>query len=150
MKQPDAVNGATPEQILGIGAALRVVPGWAARGICLALGVTLISGLPAPAMAACPPQATTTVAMKECAADELAVADRELNQIYAQIKARLQPRVMTQTRDAQRKWVSFRDAACDAEGLLYEGGSLQGLVITNCLTRLTRERTQHLRQLLPN
>jgi len=47
--------------------------------------------------------------------------------------------------DAQRKWIAFRDAACDAEALLARGGTMQNQLFFDCLTRLTRARTEDLR-----
>ncbi len=50
-------------------------------------------------------------------------------------------------RDAQRLWIKYRDAACDAEGFTVRGGTMEGLVVTICLERLTRQRSDELRRL---
>ncbi len=43
--------------------------------------------------------------------------------------------------DAQLAWVFFRDAECElhAESI---GGSLEGLEVTGCMTRMTEQRTE--------
>lgn len=51
---------------------------------------------------------------------------------------------------SQRAWLRFRDTQCVAEAGRYAGGSMQPMVRTQCLTRLTRERTTQLAKLLWN
>ena len=50
-------------------------------------------------------------------------------------------------RDAQRAWVTFRDAACAAEGYQMHGGSAEPMVIYGCRARLTQQRATDLQQL---
>ena len=50
-------------------------------------------------------------------------------------------------RDAQRAWIAFRDRACEVEGMRYEGGSIQPMIVAGCLERLTRARSEDLRLL---
>jgi len=45
---------------------------------------------------------------------------------------------------AQRAWIDYRDAACDAHASPYEGGSIQPLIRANCLSALTADRTRML------
>ncbi|MDT8856110.1 lysozyme inhibitor LprI family protein [Paracoccaceae bacterium Fryx2] len=49
-----------------------------------------------------------------------------------------------QLRDAQRAWVTFRDATCSAEGYAYHGGSIEPMVIYACRARLTWQRAEDL------
>ena len=49
---------------------------------------------------------------------------------------------------SQRAWLAYRDAECTIEGGEFAGGSLQGMAIAQCRTRLTEQRTQQLRKLL--
>ncbi len=49
--------------------------------------------------------------------------------------------------EAQRAWLSYRDAQCRLEGYSFLGGSAQPMIISGCLARLTRQRTQELRDL---
>jgi uncharacterized protein YecT (DUF1311 family) len=45
---------------------------------------------------------------------------------------------------AQRAWLAYRDAACEAHASPYEGGSIQPLMRATCLSELTAQRTQML------
>lgn len=47
--------------------------------------------------------------------------------------------------ESQRAWLKFRDAQCVIEGGEFAGGSLQGMTMAQCRTRLTTERLQQLR-----
>ena len=49
---------------------------------------------------------------------------------------------------AQRAWVGHRDTQCAAEGGSLAGGSAQGMAVTQCKTRLTRERTAELKAMV--
>ena len=51
-------------------------------------------------------------------------------------------------RSAQRAWITFRDSSCDYEGYFARGGSMEPMLINQCLARLTGERTKQLRQLI--
>ncbi len=46
---------------------------------------------------------------------------------------------------AQRAWLGHRDAQCAAEDAGNAGGSMRGMAIVQCKTRLTRERTAELK-----
>ncbi len=46
---------------------------------------------------------------------------------------------------AQRAWLSYRDAHCSAVAAKYEGGSIQPMMHADCLTRLTKARTEEIR-----
>jgi uncharacterized protein YecT (DUF1311 family) len=48
-------------------------------------------------------------------------------------------------KDAERKWIAYRDAACKAEYALWEGGSGGPNAHTICVIRLTRQRTSDLK-----
>lgn len=45
---------------------------------------------------------------------------------------------------AQRSWITYRDAACEAHASPYEGGSIQPLIRATCLSELTAARTRML------
>jgi len=46
---------------------------------------------------------------------------------------------------AQRLWIKYRDAACTSEGFTVRGGTLESIIITICLERMTRSRSESLR-----
>lgn len=93
--------------------------------------------------AACPGQ--TQFEMNECAQAEYRQADAALNAAWGPAKS-FMDRIGhgDALLDAQRKWLAFRDAACTAEIAPYSGGSIQPMIWSRCLTRLTRTRTQEL------
>ena len=106
----------------------------------LSLGLFLLAGA---ASAACPGQ--SQLEMNICAADEFQRADAALNAAWGAAKAFADGAgVGAQLLDAQRKWIAFRDAACQAEADLFTGGSIRPLVWNTCLTRLTQRRTEDL------
>ncbi len=93
--------------------------------------------------------------MNLCAAQAFEAADEDLNLAYeiARDMARqmdsytpdLDPTNEVLLRDAQRAWIKFRDAACEAESTLARGGTMQPLLYSTCAERLTRQRAEDLR-----
>ncbi len=51
------------------------------------------------------------------------------------------------TLESQRAWLKFRDTQCVVEGGRYAGGSMQGMVVTQCRTRMSDDRSAQLRKL---
>jgi uncharacterized protein YecT (DUF1311 family) len=47
-------------------------------------------------------------------------------------------------RVAQRAWITYRDAHCDAEARNYSNDGTRGLILNICLRKLTETRTQQL------
>ena len=95
-------------------------------------------------------------ALNQCAADELAAADGELNEVYRQIRARYadDPLFLDRLKKAQRAWIAFRDAEIgaifphDAEPRYY--GSMFPYCRQSWLSLMTRQRAEELRRwLLP-
>jgi uncharacterized protein YecT (DUF1311 family) len=95
--------------------------------------------------------------MNFCADRAWKLADEDLNLAYRMARTLMQQTdaalpvadrgAEVALRDAQRAWITFRDAACRAEGYVYFGGSIRPLVVSNCLERMTRARTEELRTL---
>lgn len=112
----------------------------------LFLSVLFCLGLADAARAACPGQ--TQMELNECAAIDYKAADAELNAAWGATKSFYDGIGHGQDLlTAQRNWIAFRDANCEAEAALYEGGSIQPLIYSTCLTRLTRRRTEDLKQM---
>lgn len=93
----------------------------------------------------------TQMDMNICADIAYDEADAELNRAYGlavdharQIDAQSKIGVEERLRVAQRAWISYRNAACDAEASMFEGGSIQPLVYSGCLERLTLTRNADL------
>ena len=96
----------------------------------------------------------TQLEMNACAEQDWMAADADLNAAYGAALAVMQdldaalPRsargAEANLRKAQRAWITYRDAACAAEGYAMRGGSAEPLLIYGCRARLTAERTQNL------
>jgi uncharacterized protein YecT (DUF1311 family) len=71
-------------------------------------------------------------------------ADRQLNVLYTQIQAKLSPGDRKALQSAQRLWLQFRDATCEAERALYGGGTGGPVASVACLEEETRLRTNDL------
>jgi len=119
--------------------------------VVLALCAALLAGAPAQAQseeqseAQCQSPQTQQL-MNACAGTAYKRADAELNTAWASAKTFGEAIGQgAPLLDSQRAWLTYRDAACDVQASLYEGGSIQPLIRLTCLTTLTRERTRMLR-----
>lgn len=97
--------------------------------------------------------------MNICAGRDYEAADAELNAQWAEtldaakgLDADLtasggdgRPGYEESLRKAQRAWIAYRDAACEYEGFDARGGSMEPMLVSGCLARLTRLRTLELR-----
>ena len=81
----------------------------------------------------------------QCFIDASEKADLELNQLYKRVQIALQGDDLARLKSAQRLWIQFRDANCEAEHGLYTGGSAAPMVQFACLEAVTRHRTEELR-----
>lgn len=95
--------------------------------------------------------------MNACAEQDWMDADADLNAAYAEAMAVMKgydadlPKsergAEANLRNAQRAWITYRDAACAAEGYAMHGGSAEPLLIYGCRARLTAQRAEDLRLL---
>jgi uncharacterized protein YecT (DUF1311 family) len=99
--------------------------------------------------------------MNWCAARDYEVADERLNAQWAitteVMKRRDAEWAETGSSDtryyrslleAQRGWLRYRDAHCRVDGYIARGGTLEPLLVSTCKARLTRMRTDELRELV--
>ena len=91
--------------------------------------------------------AMTQMEINQCAAQALEQADQELNRVYTQYRAGLQAKDWQALKQVQLAWIKFRDLDCKQVASIYEGGSMQPMVRSNCLAERTRERISHLEQM---
>lgn len=84
--------------------------------------------------------------MNFCAAQDFNKADAALNAAWSLIRKNA-----VKSSDGndpllsgQRAWLEYRDLQCEAESLVFEGGSLQPLINLTCRARITRDRTEEL------
>ena len=101
----------------------------------------------APIFAASAVLAQSQSAMNATAAQNLRRADQALNAQYTATTGQLSTPSRTLLRDAQRAWITFRDQQCRYESSAVRGGSAFAMVQSDCLARLTVERTRELRRL---
>ncbi|MGL5010107.1 MAG: lysozyme inhibitor LprI family protein [Paracoccaceae bacterium] len=100
----------------------------------------------------------TQMEMNICSYQEWEAADADLNRVYAAAMAIVQARDAEypiqglseedRLRAAQRAWVTFRDANCDAAGYQFRGGSAEPLLINGCLRSMTEARIEELEGLV--
>ena len=88
----------------------------------------------------------TQLEMNVCAGQAAKASDRELNQVYRQVRAKYKGtsqdnRLVT----AQLAWVRFRDAECTMAAGRFEGGTMAPMAYAGCVDRLTQQRTQDLK-----
>ena len=107
--------------------------------------------------------AQTQVEMTSCAGLAYEAADDDLNALWPDVVAQARamdeanadlirergvPTTVEALRSAQRAWIAFRDAECSYEAYQAFGGTMQPMLGSLCLERLTRERIATLKTLL--
>jgi len=85
-----------------------------------------------------------------CSGLEYQRADKQLNQVYNQVRAQFSPTPRQQLILAQRAWISFRDANCKFAASQFEGGTMAPFMANTCLEKLTKKRTSELDSYLQN
>jgi uncharacterized protein YecT (DUF1311 family) len=113
--------------------------------------VTMLVGLAMtdPA-AAVPPKCNDQSNQMEldiCADQAFEAADTALNRTYQEIQKRLAGDADGKKRisAAQKAWISFRDAECDFQTYLSKDGSIYPMLVSECITTLTKRRTEELK-----
>ena len=99
----------------------------------------------------------TQMEMNACAQEEYDAADKALNdqwKLTRKAMADWDKQLDADQRGAeaallkgQRAWITYRAGQCDAEGFQARGGTLETMFYINCQTRLTKSRTQELKEL---
>jgi uncharacterized protein YecT (DUF1311 family) len=125
------------------------------RMLCISV---LVAAQPAAAQDLDCDNATSQAEMTSCAGLDFEAADRELNVVWkdavadaraldAELKAMGgdgRPGHEESLRAAQRAWIAYRDSACVYEGFEARGGTMEPMLGSFCLARLTRLRTKEL------
>lgn len=124
------------------------------RDLAAALLLSLLPFVagPAAAQGASCDAAATQVEMNACAQEAWKSADKELNAAYRAAVAWAQDydqgapdgRAEATLRAAQRAWIAYRDAACEAEAATWDGGTGQPMALYSCLANVTTQRTDDL------
>ncbi|MDB5524393.1 MAG: urease-associated protein [Rhizobium sp.] len=96
-----------------------------------------------------------------CAVDDLGKADDELNAVYQRAMkyqadldkdmTEINPAnigAVKALKKAERAWIEYRDAHCEAVGFANLGGTAYATFVVGCEAELTRNRTRELKQLM--
>ncbi|MEM6711763.1 MAG: lysozyme inhibitor LprI family protein [Pseudomonadota bacterium] len=88
----------------------------------------------------------------------LAASDDELNSVWQALREAFNtpdvdrpprsPDAWETALAAQRAWISFRDAQCEAEATAFNEEAMEPLVRLSCLQVMTDERTEQLKSLM--
>ena len=90
------------------------------------------------------PDARSQGEMNQCMAAAYDSADKDLNQFYSELTKKLDADAVAKLQSVQRAWIKYRDANCEAEASLYDGGSIVPATRSACLERNTRARIAEL------
>jgi len=71
-------------------------------------------------------------------------ADAKLNEAYKILLPQLNDDGRKKLQEAQKAWITFRDADAESEADDYLGGSIWPLIFNDCLTARTESRTAEL------
>lgn len=92
--------------------------------------------------------ANTQTEMNQCAAAQYQAADKKLNETWQQALKRASGQQQELLKKAQQAWISLRDADCACLASGAEGGSMQPMLISQCMTDKSVEREAFLASLL--
>jgi len=84
--------------------------------------------------------ASTQTEMNTCAAQQYQAADKTLNQTYQTALKRAATPQRDLLKKVQQAWIALRDADCALIGSGTEGGSVQSMIVNQCLAEKTNER----------
>ena len=114
----------------------------------------IMFALPAAAQDVDCDNAEAQVELTYCAEQDWMAADADLNDAYQAAMAVMKSvdanldaserGAAENLLNAQRAWITFRDAACAAEGYSMHGGSAEPMVIYGCRALLTQQRAESL------
>ena len=83
--------------------------------------------------------------LTQCADRQFSASDKVLNQTYQKLLADLDDEHRVLLQKAQRAWVGFRDADCDLDASTALGGSMYGMLVSDCRTAMTNTRVKDLK-----
>jgi uncharacterized protein YecT (DUF1311 family) len=98
------------------------------------------------------PKAVTTIDVNSCFADELGITDGNYLKLAGNLRALLRgdeakgkdASTPTPFDDAETRWHSYRDRACDVAGDQYIGGTIRPSVVMRCRLVITRHHIDEL------
>ncbi|PDT02630.1 urease-associated protein [Rhizobium chutanense] len=125
--------------------------------ICLAGAAMLFAAHGASAQDVDCKNPQTQSDMTSCEQERHAAADKALNEQYKKTRAAMVAIDKDIDGDmkgaekalvkAQRAWIDYRDAECDAFGFQARGGTMEPMLVAGCLAEETDKRTKELKEL---
>ena len=99
-----------------------------------------------PLETACYEADQSQMGMNMCAGEAYERADTALNAQWAKAVAAYKDEAEGKKLllDAQRAWLKYRDAHCQAAAFDSKGGSIWPMLVSGCMAELTRRRTREL------
>ena len=79
---------------------------------------------------------------------DLRKSDQQLNAVYNKLRAKISDAGKKSLQTAQQSWLRYRDQECEFETSGTVGGSIHGMMVAICQTRLTDQRVKDLERLL--
>jgi uncharacterized protein YecT (DUF1311 family) len=117
--------------------------------LVLTAGLFVLGSPPAQATD-CSSQDLKMRELTECADQRLKRADADLNTVYAAVQKKIEAADRKRLRDAERAWITFRDAEClyriGGEDYGDQGGTLWPMLELQCRADLTEARVKDLRE----
>lgn len=100
--------------------------------------------------------------LMKCSGQDYQFADKKLVQLFLSVSEQIKSRINSEITDAidpatetlnrlenaEKAWIAYRDAQCHYEGTVMLGGEGEMIVISGCLSRLTKERVKMLEESL--
>ena len=88
-----------------------------------------------------------TVKVRDCIKAEHKIQDRNLNQLYRIVKAKLSQQLQEKLQQTQRHWIAYRDMHCDMMQIAEGGGTLGPVLNDECVLQLTISRIEQLEKI---
>ena len=117
------------------------------RALCVGAIIALATLNPAAAADVCK-DPVNQQDMNMCAGKDAGREDALLNKNYKELVDKLVGKEKVQIKTVQLAWIKFRDLQCHFESDGYEGGSMQPLVHSSCLYKLTKQRNKDLIEMI--
>jgi uncharacterized protein YecT (DUF1311 family) len=117
------------------------------------LGMVALSQQKGAGPSPCESNSGTQAEANACARRKYHQADAEMGRVYGQLLSELSRyryggMDQQKLKHAQSRWLKYRDANCESEASIYEGGSIRPAIYYACLGSITEERTQRMRAFL--
>jgi uncharacterized protein YecT (DUF1311 family) len=88
--------------------------------------------------------AQSQMELNQQAGAALRKSDDQLNAVYNKLRAKISDAGKKSLQTAQQSWLHFRDQECEFETMGTVGGSIHGMIVAICQTRLTDQRIKDL------